>query len=269
MALEPTEGSRTSAGSSHAREALDKSDAVPTEKQLDEAGAHSETSASSDTEADSEAEPAGSGQKGLGDPISVWRGRRKRDLQDGGGLCSWGKWIPEKRPCCHELRVGALRAALLREVERMTDRDGHGGGWTKAEKLLKQAHGTPFDPSAVESLRKYACSLFGTAASPRRGDREMTIQVRLLQCIMRAAQDPDCAGIDKVVAGVPLGVGVRLPRTPAVYPKKKKWALEGQEDPTKWQEAWDVWPERLVHSEELRGLVSAVAVSFCSWTHVV
>jgi len=45
------------------------------------------------------------------------------------------------------------------------------------------------------------------------------------------AQDPDVKGVLDYVHGVRLGVGVRMPRTPAVYPRKRRWALPTQAHP--------------------------------------
>eukprot|EP00972_Heterocapsa_arctica_P108824 16024111-Heterocapsa_arctica.AAC.1 len=37
--------------------------------------------------------------------------------------------------------------------------------------------------------------------------------------------------MSKFATGVRIGVGVRMPRTPAVFPQKRRWRLSGQRDP--------------------------------------
>jgi len=51
------------------------------------------------SDVDASAPPFGCGRRGLGPPLSVGRGAKKREFQDGGGLCSPGLWPPEKRRC--------------------------------------------------------------------------------------------------------------------------------------------------------------------------
>ena len=53
---------------------------------------------SSDTEADEGAQPKGSGWKGHGPPLQIGQGSSARDLCDGVGLCSKGKWATRERP---------------------------------------------------------------------------------------------------------------------------------------------------------------------------
>ena len=43
---------------------------------------------------------------------------------------------------------------------------------------------------------------------------------------MQKLGDPDWAFLEELSSGVPLGVGVEMPRTPAVYDPKVKWALD-------------------------------------------
>ena len=59
--------------------------------------------------------------------------------------------------------------------------------------------------------------------------------MRLLQAFLRAAGDPDWRGLDHFARGVRIGVGVRLPRTPAVFKRKRRWRLEGQGDALVWK----------------------------------
>ena len=56
----------------------------------------------------------------------------------------------------------------------------------------------------------------------------MTMPLDLLRVcgIMKASDDPDTKGVRKILKGVRVGVGVKLSRTPAVFPRKKKYSLK-------------------------------------------
>ena len=58
----------------------------------------------------------------------------------------------------------------------------------------------------------------------------------MLQQILKAADNPDWRILDRYAVGVPLGVDVRLPRTPAVFEQKKKWRLASQASPAIWEQ---------------------------------
>ena len=55
------------------------------------------------------------------------------------------------------------------------------------------------------------------------------VDVLLLGSLLKSFGDPDFEVVTTYARGVPLGVGVDLPRTPAVFPPKLKWALKEQE----------------------------------------
>ena len=70
----------------------------------------------------------------------------------------------------------------------------------------------------VQALQKY-----GMATDHEPGDRMQVIYIRLLSDILQACEDPDFEDIRSMTKGVRIGVGTTLPRTPAVYARKKKW----------------------------------------------
>ncbi len=215
----------------------------------------SSDTASTDTEADKDAAPAGSGPRGRGEPILVYKGRRRRPLQDGGGLCSLRRWLPERRPTCRHLRVQSLRAAIQRELR---DWGLHGGadyGDILRSLCDGSSTGSPFPAERTERLEHYLHGLYGEEGAQREGDRIAPIRTRLLQCILRDAGDPDWQALDVVSTGVPIGVGMRLPRTLAVYGPRKKWALPGQEDPNAWRRQWhgSEWQENYASAQAVQG----------------
>jgi len=73
--------------------------------------------------------------------------------------------------------------------------------------------------------------LQGKACQPQIGDEDQPVRVRLLAALLADAQDPDALGILGYAGGVRIGVGTRLPRTPAVFPRKRRWALPTQAHP--------------------------------------
>ena len=91
----------------------------------------------------------------------------------------------------------------------------------------------PFPPAATERLRLWLWEqLRLTPHTPDRlpGDADRStqrnVQVRALGSLLCALGDPDWRVFGSIFAkGVPVGVGKRLPRTPAVYERKRRWSL--------------------------------------------
>ena len=54
------------------------------------------------------------------------------------------------------------------------------------------------------------------------------IDVLLLGAVLRAIGDPDAEIMALYAVGVPLGLNVELPRTPAVFPPKLRYSLAEQ-----------------------------------------
>ncbi len=200
-----------------------------------------EDSTETDTDPDDDAKPKGYGPRGHGPPLAVSHGRRRRPLQDGGGRCSVGAWPPERRPAIQTPRISALRAALLRQLQDM-DMTGPNLQDIFHGIASGQSASSPFPAWRTQSLLAYSENLWGGAVRARPGDRDCPIRLRLLECWLHDADDADVAIIGRVTAGVPIGVGVRLPRTPAVYHRRRHWRLAAQDDPQAWRLPW-VGPE--------------------------
>ena len=67
--------------------------------------------------------------------------------------------------------------------------------------------------------------------------QDQPMDVLLLGSALKATGDPDWKVMLTYAVGVPLGVGVEMLRTPAVFPPKTKWSLKGQETwggPSEW-----------------------------------
>ncbi len=194
---------------------------------------------SSDTEADEDAAPAGAGLRGRGAPLQIGHGAKLRTLCDGAGLCSPGLWAPRARPHVRHHRIVALRAAIWRCIARW-DADGR---WADDlfDKLARgQVDKDPFPSDELSGLAEYAMALYDCdgeeGARPRGGDLPQPVRVRLLQAILKDSGDPDWKGMSQFATGIRLGVGVRMPRTPAVYARKRRWRIPEQSDPDAWKE---------------------------------
>ncbi len=91
----------------------------------------------------------------------------------------------------------------------------------------------------VAALAEYAMGLYDDEeagnARARPEDLPQVIRVRLLQAILRDAADPDWRGMSRFATGVRLGVGVKMPRTPAVYARKRKWRIPEQASADDWE----------------------------------
>jgi len=97
-----------------------------------------------------------------------------------------------------------------------------------------KAEVSPFEPDMVADLRRRLEERFaqqGVACRPLPEDEEQPVRIRLMAALLANIRDPDAAGVLGYTCGVRIGVGVRMPRTPAVYPRKRRWALPSQAHP--------------------------------------
>jgi len=93
---------------------------------------------------------------------------------------------------------------------------------------------SPFGERIVSGLRSRLEERFrqaGVDCGQQPGDEAQPVHIRLLAAMLANAGDPDAEGIRGYTAGARLGVGVTMPRTPAVYPRKRRWALPEQAHP--------------------------------------
>ncbi len=189
---------------------------------------HSEVAApDSDTDPDDGAAPAGAGVLGCGPPLRAGQGPHSREVHDGAGLCSPGRWPPERRTPPTAWAVKALGAALRREVVSLSTSAGFDAETIFDKLAAGDFQDSPFPGARTQALRAYARELLASEglaalAEPRDGDRPQPVDVRLLQALLTAAGDPDKDIWDVFARGVPTGVRDRLPRTPAVYGRKRR-----------------------------------------------
>ncbi len=214
----------------------------------------------SDTEPDSDAAPPGAGPRGAGDAMTVGSHERLRLLCDGGGLCSLGLWPPWRRPAPSHPRL--LSAG--RFVDDYLDKMEVQHGLAPEDLFDRMARGSIEDLPFQGAPWDYAQQEFqrvidgGTGSTvPQSADQPQRLRVRLLQSILALADDPDTRGMEHFCRGVRIGVGVRMPRTPAVYPRKRRWRLRdndtgGLDDDLEGADAWRLnYKSATVHRDEV------------------
>ena len=90
----------------------------------------------------------------------------------------------------------------------------------------------PSEPCLVQQLKEEVSSALrkhSHCVLARPGDRvDLPIDFRFLQLLLQAAEDPE-VGLGDFSQGVRVGPGVRLPRLPALYSKKRRWRLPEQQ----------------------------------------
>ncbi len=190
----------------------------------------------SDTEADTDAEPHGAGVRGYGRPLQVGSHDRRRDLCDGAGLCSLGVWAPWQRPPVSHPALLRVRSLLLDYIANLKAHVN----LSAVELFAKLAAGEVLeDPFAADKggLRVLVDQILSALSAPdapahaQASDLAQPVRIRALQRILQLGGDPDWRGMEHFGRGVRLGVSHRLPRTPAVYSRKRRWRLEGQANP--------------------------------------
>ena len=86
----------------------------------------------------------------------------------------------------------------------------------------------------VNKLRVQVVGLLarhGHEGSRRPTDEPSPVHFKQLSATLQACGDPDCKVFNTYATGVRFGVGVKMPRTLAVYAPKRSWKLPRQRDP--------------------------------------
>ena len=159
-----------------------------------------------------------------------------RTINDGGGLCSPGRWpVSARRWQKSEawakfqavLRKGFLRWVLETSGARKDGKDA------VAETFWRMAGGkmtsSPFHGSAAATAGEADALLleFGIDARRRPTDQCSEINFRRLAGGLELLRDPDYAYLVEIAErGVRIGVGSDMPRVPAVFEEKTKWNRE-------------------------------------------
>ena len=170
----------------------------------------------------------GEGSWGKGPPpVSMFVGGRKKPFSDGCGLSSPGRWQPERRPertehwekghLLHDALMSLLSASL--DVKKVVCKLAAG-----------QYKQRPFDEHLLAKGRNLCAAVLD-----QHFNADRLLQVAPGQCfrlhligeLLKAVNDPDWQVYTHAkinfASGVPLGYREPLPRTPALFNRKKKW----------------------------------------------
>ncbi len=189
----------------------------------------------SDTEPDSDAEVLGAGPRGWGDPMFVGSHERRREVCDGAGLCSLGRWPPWRRPSVLHPALRQVRGLLMDFLINLEANVGYNPRVLFQRLAAGEVGDNPFDDNSelldmlVDKVL-VALSTESDSADAQSSDLPQPVRVRALQRILELGGDPDLRGMNHFRRGVRIGLGSKLPRTPAVYARKRRWRLEGQSD---------------------------------------
>ena len=170
---------------------------------------------------------------GWGPPMEAHYKGDKRAINDGGGLCSQGRWPPGRRagPSSPKGRQLAAEIRSMFVVWCSWAREQEVDGDIKT--FWKMASGTvaasPFGAKMKELRARLDSYLESEGLSPRRRvtDCQCEIQFRRLHSMLVLLEDEDCSFLEEVVStGVRLGVDMDMPRTPLVFEEKTRWSVE-------------------------------------------
>ena len=191
----------------------------------------------------------GEGWLGKGAPIKMHQGHRIRDIEDGAGLCSPGRWNRHKR------RLPETEGLAKQVVDEMGMDEEKWGAAVIRMMAGKQAE-SPFAEKEVEKGRAFLTKWLESKGQPCTINKDDVVQaprLRLLQAFLRYCGDPDAEAMEAFCEGVRLGYRARMPRTPAVFNSKEKWRLkyEGPEVPVEtWSPNYQTARERAAFIEE-------------------
>ena len=179
------------------------------------------------------AKPArGAGWWGRGAPVQVFKGTASRPMQDGGGLCSPGRWPPSRR------RLPSQAAMPLPGLLRLADEAAAPFGGPAAllcSLASKRVTENPFVgiEGAARSFLEQTLASQGHLRCDRTPLPGEAVDLELLQLTLRFLEDPDAEGLRRYLKGVKVGVGYRMPRARAVYDRKTLWRnrLDPDEEP--------------------------------------
>ena len=171
------------------------------------------------------------GPRGIGPPLMTWKKGQPRELADGGGLCSPGKWPLNRRRYENGEASSELRAVILKALDSLGD------GSAQRRLVFELAAGrfgvSPFPEEMVSGVRRDWAAMLAARGHPRSPspvDMPQSIDMRLLEAVAAAAGDPDAGVASQAAKGVRTGILSTLPRTPAIFEAKSKWPLPDESD---------------------------------------
>ena len=153
---------------------------------------------------------------------------KSRTFEDGGGLCSPGRLRKQDRQCASPLSKEILAQARLLLDDSVRRRSG--GKDTSLTFMMKLAAGRfeecPFDQGVLDEMVGFLQKALGLKAEDCTAALGQSFRLRMFKYLLKELGDPDWQFFDQLEEGVPVGVGVTMPRTPLVFDQKVKWALD-------------------------------------------
>ena len=157
---------------------------------------------------------------------------KPKPYEDGGGLCSPGRWEAKFRQPPSPAAAGILGKA--RELFAESVRKSSGGLDTPLGLMLKLAAGrfdeSPLDGDVVSEMTRHIGRTTGTSEEDQGIAPGQAFRLRLVRNLLELLGDPDYNYFGELEEGVPIGVGVEMPRTPLVFEEKVKWSLTEEID---------------------------------------
>lgn len=189
---------------------------------------------------------------GQGPPILAYYKGDSRPINDGGGICSPGRWRPDKRWGAQGPAALGLRCEVKKLFLRWLSKPGADASKGPEDLFWRMAAGkmqsSPFQEAMDECRKRLDDYMLAEGAEPlrRETDRDTEVNFRRLAAALQLMGDVDYSYLEEVASvGVPIGVEVELPRTEAVFEEKTRWAVEGTEE-----EYHDVVSENYASAEE-------------------
>ena len=166
---------------------------------------------------DEGAQKKGSGWTGRGRPLVVGSSYTVREICDGRSRPQedpvWSEVAKRYMSCSEKVGTPELLASLA----------------------LGKISSCPSPPEEIDALKQGVVGFLQTKGFSLERHHEDRCDVpkdfRYLSLLLQAAQDPETS-LGDFSRGVRVGPGVRLPRLPALYQRKKKWRLPDQGDPS-------------------------------------
>lgn len=165
---------------------------------------------------------------GNGPPMNATWSGKTRELHDGAGLCSPGRWLPQNRKPCKWTQIGTLASKLSRLLEESLGEPAKICFGLACGKFSE----SPFSQKLILEGRRLVAE---EVAMQSKFSVEELLQVQefqpfLLRLIgegLRLMGDPDWriyfeSKRENFWDGVSVGPDVKMPRTPSVFEKKVK-----------------------------------------------
>jgi hypothetical protein len=182
--------------------------------------------AESDLDEDGFTKPRfGSGLWGQGPPLSYVESGKLKHFSDGCGLCSPGRWEPERRQVVGSTLADEVRTGLLKVLHEKLN----------VKKVLyqlacNQFTASPFEEALLLEGIATLVSLLekhGAAGASAEVPPGQPVRLPALENFLQLCGDPDFrvfhSSSRSFSKGVTLGILGKLPRVPAVFDKKEHW----------------------------------------------